>query len=152
VASAVRESSNKSSGSINFGLFEGTKRLNHGFGERHLHMNILDILFHERSFMIKELYIATIGCISVAMFFGIVSALLALVNTASNPTEYICHMPGKLQVSEYLIFFQFSIIFMMFTGLMLWNSFSAFASMVSLVTWIVQFFVKLQNNVLQVGN
>lgn len=95
IASAVRESSNKSSGSINFGLFEGTKRLNHGFGERHLHMNILDILFHERSFMIKELYIATIGCISVAMFFGIISALLALVNTASNPTEYICHMPGK---------------------------------------------------------
>jgi hypothetical protein len=40
------------------------------------------------------LYIATIACIAVALFFGIVSACMAVINTASNPTEYICHMPG----------------------------------------------------------
>ncbi len=38
---------------------------------------------------------------------------------------------------------------------MLWNSLAAFASFVSLITWIVQFYIKLQYNVLQredVGN
>jgi hypothetical protein len=94
VSTATRDSNNKSSGFINFGLFEGSKKLNHGFGERHFHMDLLDILFHERTFLIKELYIATIACIAVALFFGIVSACMAVINTASNPTEYICHMPG----------------------------------------------------------
>jgi hypothetical protein len=91
----VRETSNKSSGYIFFGLFEGSKNLNHGFGERHFHMDIIDILYHERTFLIKELYIATIACIAVALFFGIVSACMAVINTASNPTEYICHLPGQ---------------------------------------------------------
>ena len=95
VSTASRDNSNKSSGSIHFGLFEGSKRLNHGFGERHFAMDIFDILFHERTFMQKELFIATIACIAVAIFFGIVSACMAVINTASNPTEYICHMPGK---------------------------------------------------------
>ena len=95
VAVAARETNNKSHGFIHFGLFEGTRRLNHGFGERIYDMDILDILFRERTFMVKELYIATIGCICVGIFFGIVSAFMAVVNTASNPTEAICHMPGK---------------------------------------------------------
>jgi ABC-type Fe3+ transport system permease subunit len=32
---------------------------------------------------------------------------------------------------------------------MLWNSLAAFASLVAVITWIVQFYVKLQYNVLQ---
>ena len=32
---------------------------------------------------------------------------------------------------------------------MLWNSLAAFASFVALITWIVQFYVRLQYNVLQ---
>jgi hypothetical protein len=58
-------------------------------------MDLIDILYHERTFLIKELYIATIACIAVALFFGVVSACMAVINTASNPTEYICHMPGQ---------------------------------------------------------
>ena len=34
VAQAARESNNKSTSFIHFALFEGKKRLNHGFGER----------------------------------------------------------------------------------------------------------------------
>jgi len=35
------------------------------------------------------------------------------------------------------------------SGLMLWNSLAALASLVAVVTWIVQFYVKLRHNVLQ---
>ena len=96
VAQAEKESSNKSSGFIHFGLFEGTKHLNHGFGERVFDMNIWDIMYRERTFMVKELWIGTIVCICVAMLFGIIAAFAAIVNTASNPVEPICHIPGKI--------------------------------------------------------
>ena len=96
VAQAEKETSDKSSGFIHFGLFEGTKKLNHGFGERPFPMNIVDILYRERTFMVKELWVGTIVCICVAMLFGIIAAFAAVVNTASNPVEPICHIPGKL--------------------------------------------------------
>lgn len=95
VAQAERPSNNKSSGFIHFGLFEGTKRLNHGFGERSHPMDITDILYRERTFMVKELYVATIVCICVSMLFGIIAAMSAIVNTASTPSEPVCHFPGK---------------------------------------------------------
>jgi hypothetical protein len=95
VAEAERASNNKSSGFIHFGLFEGTRRLNYGFGERPYPMNIMDILYRERTFMVKELYVATIVCICISMLFGIVSAMAAIVNTASTPSEPVCHFPGK---------------------------------------------------------
>jgi hypothetical protein len=102
VAQAERESYNKSSGFIHFGLFEGVKRLDFGYGARARPMDILDILYKERTFMVKELYIATIGCICVSMLFGIISALAAIVNTASTPTEAICHIPGNPKVTRVL--------------------------------------------------
>ena len=95
VAQAERESNNKSAGFIHFGLFEGTRRLNHGFGERIYPMDIVDILYRERTFMVKELYVATIVCICASMLFGILAAISAVVNTASTPSEPVCHFPGK---------------------------------------------------------
>ena len=102
VASAERESNNKS-GFIHFGLFEGERRLNHGYGERKYPMKILDVLYHDRSFMIKDLYITTIGCICVSMLFGIIAAMSAIVNTASTPSEPICHIPGNFTKKFYLV-------------------------------------------------
>ena len=96
VAQAERESNNKSTGFIHFGLFEGAKRLNHGFGERFERMDIVEILYRERTFMVKELYVATIVCICASMLFGILAAISAVVNTASTPSEPVCHFPGKL--------------------------------------------------------
>ena len=95
VAQAYRESNNKSAGFIHFGLFEGTRRLNHGFGQRVYTMDIIDTLYRERTFMVKELYVATIVCICVSMLFGIIAAMAAVVNTASTPSEPVCHFPGK---------------------------------------------------------
>ena len=102
VSSAVRLDSNSrefniSSGYIHFGLFEGTWRLDSGYGERVEHKKILEITYLDSTFLVKGLYNATIGCVTASLFFGIISALLAIVNTASNPSEPICHLPGKTQ-------------------------------------------------------
>ena len=103
VSSAVRLDSklitNISSGYIHFGLFEGTWRLDSGYGERVEHKKILEVTYLDPTFLVKGLYNATIGCVTASLFFGVVSALLAIVNTASNPTEPICHLPGKMQLS-----------------------------------------------------
>ena len=100
MAQAEREANNKSAGFIHFGLFQGTKRLDHGFGERVYPMDIVDILYRERTFMVKELYVATLVCICASMLFGILAAISAVVNTASTPSEPVCHFPGK-----YMAFF-----------------------------------------------
>merc|ERR1712233_263932 len=75
-------------------------------------------MYHERSLMVYELYIATISCVVAAIVFGIISAMLAIVNTGSNPVEAICHVPG----------------------LYLWNGLALFASVAAFVTWIVQYY------------
>jgi len=126
VAQAEREANNKSAGFIHFGLFQGTKRLDHGFGERVHPMDIVDILYRERTFMVKELYVATLVCICASMLFGILAAISAVVNTASTPSEPVCHFPGMIA----------------------WNVIAALASFAALLTWIVQYFVKLRENVL----
>jgi len=125
VAQAERESNNKSTGFIHFGLLEGTKRLNHGFGERFHPMHILDILYRERTFMVKELYVATIVCICASMLFAILAAIFAVVNTACTPCPGVC-FPGTIAM----------------------NVIAALSSFASLLTWIVQYFVKLRENVL----
>ena len=51
--------------------------------------------FRERSFLVYELYIATIALVCAGILFGILASLLAIVNTAYNPIEAICHVPGK---------------------------------------------------------
>ena len=56
----------------------------------HVHFNA----HQERTFLIYELYIATIATVCGGIFFGIISAMMAIVNTASNPIEAICHIPG----------------------------------------------------------
>ena len=44
--------------------------------------------------MIYNLYIATIALLCSGILFGVLSALLAIINTAYNPSEAICHIPG----------------------------------------------------------
>ena len=55
--------------------------------------------FRERTFLIYELYISTIALVSAGILFGIFASLLAIVNTAYNPIEAICHVPGKQKTS-----------------------------------------------------
>jgi len=118
--------SSKSNGSVHFGLFHGARHLNSGLGDRHYPMNMIKILYRERTFLMYELYIATIALASAAILFGIIGALLAIVNTAYNPMEAICHVPG-LYVS---------------------NGLALVCSLGAVVTWMVQFYLKLTHNTL----
>ena len=80
------------------GLFFYEASLNFGLGDRHFPEKMLGsegILYLERQFLVYELYIATISCVVAGIFFGIISAMLAIVNTGSNPVEAICHVPGS---------------------------------------------------------
>merc|ERR1712038_2194874 len=116
----------KSNGSVTFGLFEYQSVLNSGLGDRVEYHEMLDILYKERTFLIYELYIATIATVCGGIFFGIISAMMAIVNTASNPIEAICHIPG----------------------LYLWNGIALCSSTASVVTWMVQFYLRLTHNLL----
>jgi len=126
-AECVREGEfkDKSSGTINFGLFKGSRLLNFGLGERHYPMNMQDILYKERTFLQYELYIATISMVVAGILFGVLSALLAIVNTAYNPIEAICHIPG----------------------LYVTNGLGVVCSLAGVVTWMVQFYIKLSASV-----
>ena len=95
VSRAVRTANNKSEGFVHFGLFEGTRRLNTGYGERVNLMDIIDIMFRDKEFVLRGLFVSTIASVAVSILFGILAALLAVVNTASNPKELICHIPGQ---------------------------------------------------------
>merc|ERR1711944_139797 len=113
----------------NMGLFFYEASLNFGLGDRHFPEKMLGsegILYIERQFLVYELYIATIACVVAGIFFGIISAMLAIVNTGSNPVEAICHVPG----------------------LYLWNGLALFSCVSAFVTWIVQYYLKLAHNVL----
>lgn len=126
VASAVRTTNEKSSGTINFGLFRGTRRLNHGFGERVYSMNVFEVQYRERDFLVRELYVCTIASVSAAILFGIMAAALSLLNTAGSPEEAMCHMPGVIGIN--IVAFVFSL--------------------VGVITWLVQFYSRLRTNVL----
>ena len=58
------------------------------------------VMYHERQLMVYELYIATISAVVAAIFFGIISAMLAIINTGSNPVEAICHVPGQREIEK----------------------------------------------------
>jgi hypothetical protein len=57
-------------------------------------------MFRERTFLLYELYIATIALVAASILFGLLAALLAIVNTAYNPIEAICHIPGSRSNSK----------------------------------------------------
>lgn len=127
------ENAEKSNGTVNFGLFEYETNLNVGYGDRYTVMNMLGsegVMYHERQLMVYELYIGTISAVVAAIFFGIISAMLAIINTGSNPVEAICHVPG----------------------LYLWNGLALLSAVSAFVTWIVQFYLKLTHNVLLYEN
>ena len=92
------ENKERSNGTVNLGLFFYEANLNFGLGDRHFPEKMLGsegILYRERQFLVYELYIATIACVVAGIFFGIISAMLAIVNAGSNPVEAICHVPGR---------------------------------------------------------
>jgi len=123
---STQESRIKSNGTVHFGLFEGTKVLNVGLGDRETEFLMLDVLYAERDLVMYELYMATVATVCGGILFGIIAAMMAIINTASNPTEQICHIPG----------------------LYTFNGIALFSTLAAIVTWMVQFYLVLTHNVL----
>merc|ERR1712126_422644 len=120
------QNSEKSNGTVHFGLFTYQSYLNFGLGNRPYTEGMLEILYRERTFLLYELFIATIGLVAGGIFFGLAAAMLPIVNTASNPIEAICHIPG----------------------LYLTNGLALFSTVAAIVSWMVQFYLRLTHNVL----
>ncbi|CAB4069102.1 CLRN [Lepeophtheirus salmonis] len=121
-----REANVKAYGYVHFGLFKGARQLNHGFGERNYPMDISDIMFHEQKFMNRDLYVTTVAMLIGGIFFGGLTVILSLLNTASDPREAVCHFPGLIAL----------------------NSLAAICSLTGIATWVAQFSVRLKTNVL----
>ena len=68
---------------------------------------------------------------------------MAIVNTASNPIEAICHIPGWRKE-----IFKIGKTTKTLPGLYLWNGIALCSSMASVITWMVQFYLRLTHNVL----
>jgi len=113
-------------GEIYFGLFQGTKVLNYGFGDR-----VTAIwMKHEQSknpnLMAFGLWLFTVLCIAIAMIFGLVSSVFAIINTVMTPIEVITGIQG----------------------LFLWNGLGGLFSTGACISWLLQYRNRLRRNVL----
>ncbi|XP_018022113.1 clarin-2 isoform X2 [Hyalella azteca] len=111
-----------STGSINFGLFQGDLELNVGFGERLTHFQVSET----SGLMNQGLWVGTIACLCVGLLFAIAGAIFAIINTATTPVELITGVPG----------------------LYIWNSLAAVFTLVAVVLWSVLYHTSLSHNVL----
>ncbi|KAH8019778.1 hypothetical protein HPB51_021867 [Rhipicephalus microplus] len=76
--------------------------------------------------MIFGLWLVTVLGISLAVVFGLVSCIFAIVNSVMTPVEAIT---GR-------------------AGLYLWNIVGGLFCLVAIISWMVQFFLKLSHNVM----
>ena len=104
-------------------------------------------------------FISVLQKVCGGIFFGIISAMMAIVNTASNPIEAICHIPGafsykqgynqcKCKYNANGKTWSKHPIQSTFPGLYLWNGIALCSSTASVITWMVQFYLRLTHNVL----
>ncbi|XP_074597481.1 clarin-2 [Brevipalpus obovatus] len=118
----------KFKGDIYFGLFHGTKILNYGLGDRTTALWIKEELMRNPSLMQFGLWLFTVLSIAIAILFGLVSLIFAIINTVITPIEVITGL----------------------RGLFLWNGFAALFCGAACLSWFVQYQNKLKYNVLTV--
>lgn len=128
VEAHARRTSNpvESDGRIHFGLFRGSKYLNVAYGWRKYEIDVMEILKSEHEFLIWGLWVATISCLSLAMGFSTISAAFAVINTAITPVSTVTGI----------------------FGLYFWNILTTIFNLAAVITWVVQFYQKLQDNVM----
>ncbi|KAI2801902.1 hypothetical protein BLOT_009723, partial [Blomia tropicalis] len=131
----VNEQPKKFRGEIYFGLFQGTKVLNYGLGDRtaiiwHFNERLPVTMKQEMSrnpnLMNFSLWLFTILSVSIAMIFGLVGAIFSIINTVMTPIETITGVQG----------------------LYLWNGLANFFSACAGIIWFVQYYQSLNKNVL----
>ncbi|OXA45697.1 uncharacterized protein LOC110856860 [Folsomia candida] len=126
VARARRTTSSSSEGHLNLGLFYGRKNLNVAYGWRPSDINVIEMLNSDSHFMSYGLWVTTIGCVCMAILFAVFSAVFALINTATTPVEAITGIPG----------------------LYLWNACALASNLGTLISWGIQYHLKLRHNIL----
>lgn len=116
----------KFEGEINFGLFSGKKNLNFGFGDRPSTIVIKTILKEDSPMIIYGLWLFTVLSVALSMLFGLVGAIFAVINSVTTPVELITGIPG----------------------LYLWNGMGALFSLGAVISWVLQYYMKLKKNVM----
>uniref|UniRef100_A0A0C9R5C1 Putative conserved plasma membrane protein n=1 Tax=Amblyomma americanum TaxID=6943 RepID=A0A0C9R5C1_AMBAM len=90
----LAENEGKFRGEVSFGLFHGKKTLNYGLGPRHSTFSVKDELQKNPALMIFGLWLVTVLGISLAVLFGLVSCIFAIVNSVMTPVETITGRTG----------------------------------------------------------
>jgi len=142
VARATRNNT-ASSGRVNAGLFRGTRRLNYGFGVRVRPLDVWKTQYREQGYLVRGLYATTIVATGAGVLMGAAMACLALYNVAASPPDAACQFPGNLNANFYS-----RTELVDFSGLISVSLVSTAFALASVVTWLVQFFLKLRANVL----
>ncbi|KAK9501230.1 hypothetical protein O3M35_011982 [Rhynocoris fuscipes] len=107
VSKAIRLNNSKSYGEIFFGLFEGERDLNVGYGTRQYPINVPSEM---SEMMIYSLWLGTVVCMCAGIIFSAAAAVFAVINTATTPIGILTGIPGlyiwnilsKLSSREYV--------------------------------------------------
>ncbi|KAG8171415.1 hypothetical protein JTE90_023061 [Oedothorax gibbosus] len=126
ISNATAGDDTKFRGELYFGLFEGSKTLNYGFGDRKTQIWIQQEMTKNPQLFTFSLWLLTIMSLALAMLFGLISAVFAVINTVVTPVEVITGI----------------------SGLYLWNGIGALFSAGSVISWAALYYTKLQHNVM----
>ena len=85
-----------------------------------------ELVHNEREFLLYGAWIATIGCLAVGLLFSTLSAVFAVLNTATNQYLTLTGIPG----------------------LYMWNLLAMCLHLFAVILWAIQFVQKLQYNVM----
>ncbi|KAG8234231.1 hypothetical protein J437_LFUL007736 [Ladona fulva] len=102
-----------------------------------LSIAVMEILKEEYDFLIWGLWVATIGCLSLAMIFSVIAAAFAVINTAITPVSTITGIVG--------LYFWNSLAG---TRVLKGMSTSFIFNLAAVITWTIQFHQKLKDNVM----
>ncbi|XP_030754580.1 clarin-2 [Sitophilus oryzae] len=116
----------ESDGKIHFGLFEGRKELNVAYGWRTYDIDVIATMKYEPEFLNYWFWIGTIGALCLGLLFSLLSAVFAVINTATTTHRYLAGL----------------------SGLILWNFLTFFTSLCGIGLWIAQYYTTIQYNVL----
>lgn len=109
-------------GSIQFGLFDYQKAMNHGYGLRHENFTVLHIIKTEENFMDYWLWLLTALGTGFSLFASAVAAVASVIGTIKKK--------GGMAL------------------MVVSNAVAGFGQLIAFVCWILQFFHYLQHNVL----
>lgn len=109
-------------GSIQFGLFNYQKALNHGYGLRHENYSVLNIIKNEENFMDYWLWLFTALGAGCSLFSSAVAAVASVIGTIKKN--------GGMAL------------------VVVSNVVAGIGQLVSFVCWVLQFYYYLQHNVL----